>query len=30
MIMTNKLWGYPMVLLLDKAGRFDGFFQKID
>ncbi|MBR1965132.1 MAG: hypothetical protein IKA22_00815 [Lentisphaeria bacterium] len=24
------LWGYPMVLLLDKAGRFDGFFQKID
>ena len=24
------LWGYPTVLLLDKAGRVDGFFQKID
>ena len=24
------LWGYPTVLLLDKAGRHNGFFQKID
>ena len=24
------LWGYPTVLLLDKASRHDGFFQKID